>query len=239
MLTFVPGQVNSIAMVDVQSDQYSSQTAQQVLTAKLLQPLLERRRPQRVLILQHDALGQLQLEPIGLIQIIYLSTKAAADNAVLQCRLSALPFTSESFDLIVLQHLVTDGDEDVLREALRVLAPGGDVLISGLNSAGVQYRIRNRQARYPGLRINRIIEHLKSESFVIEHCLRMGLAGLSGPPPRDSWHGMSMPFADHVVLHGHHQSHIGNASILRFKQTRRSRVNTAALDGVSSRKAAS
>ena len=167
MLTFVPGQVNSLAMVDVQNNQYSSQSALQLLTTKLLQPLLERRRPERVLLLKQDATIDLRLKPVGLVQIICLSSEERADDAILHCRLSALPLATESFDLIVLQHLIVDGDEPVLKEVLRVLAPGGDVLISGLNSAGVQYRIRNRHDQYPGLKINRIIDHLKSESFTI------------------------------------------------------------------------
>jgi len=46
-----------------------------------------------------------------------------------------------------------------------------------------------------------------------------------------------LPFADRVVLHGHHQSNIHNAHILRFRQIKTTGRATAALDGCSSREA--
>lgn len=231
-------------MVDVQNHQYVNQKAQQLLALKLLQPLLERRRPERVLVLKHVAAGDLQLAPVSRVLIIRLSTDKTAENAVVHARLSALPFADAAFDLVVLQHLIVDGSEEVLQEALRILTPAGDIIISGLNCAGLRYRVGNRAERYPGLRLNRVIYHLKSQSFKIEKCLRMGLAGMSRPLPgnswfEDNWRGPALPFADRVVIHGHHQSSISNASILRFRQARRARVSSAALDGVSSRKAAS
>jgi hypothetical protein len=80
---------------------------------------------------------------------------------------------------------------------------------------------------------------LKSQSFNVEQCLLMGIGGFSKPAPRAIWHGLGLPFADRVVLHGHHQSNMNNGSILRFKQARPARVASAALDGVSNRTAAS
>jgi SAM-dependent methyltransferase len=244
MLTLVPGQVNSVVMVEIKSQHPTTQAAPQLLASELLQPLMAKRRPERVLILKRAGADDLVLEPVGRVQIIRLSTDPAAAESTVRCWLGALPFAEEAFDLVILHQLVSDGDEPVMRSALQVLVTGGDLVISGLNSAGLQYRIKNREDQFPGLKINRVIEHLKSESFKIEHCFRMGLAGLSRPAPKtcwqgNGWSGLAMPFADHVMLHGHHQSNIQNASILRFKQAKRSRVASAALDGVSSRKAAS
>jgi hypothetical protein len=42
-----------------------------------------------------------------------------------------------------------------------------------------------------------------------------------------------------VVLHGHHQSHIEGGHILRFRQIKTAGRASAALDGCSSREAAS
>lgn len=231
-------------MVDLKNQHNPNQSAQQSLAAKLLQPLMAKRRPERVLVLKHAGADDLTLEAISPVQIIRLNTDQAAAGGEVRCRLSALPFTEASFDLVILHQLIIDGSEPVMQQALLGLVAGGDLVISGLNSAGLQYRIKNREEHFPGLRINRIIEHLKSQSFNIEHCMRMGLAGMSRPAPKNcwhgkSWHGLIMPFADYVMLHGHHQSNIQNASILRFRQAKRNRVAAAALDGVSSRKAAS
>ena len=85
--------------------------------------------------------------------------------------------------------------------------------------------------------MDRVCRVLKSHSFKIEQCLLMGLAGLSKPAPKATWHGLGFPFADRAVLHGHHQSNIGNASILRFKQAKSVTIAPAALDGCSSREA--
>jgi len=244
MLTLVPGQVKSVVMVEIKSQHQTTQTSPQLLASELLQPLLAKRRPERILILKHASADNLLLEPVGRAQTIRLSTDPTAADSTVRCWLGALPFAEASFDLVILHQLVSDGDEPVMRSALEALVAGGDLVICGLNSAGLQYRIKNRQEQFPGLKINRVIEHLKSESFKIEHCFKMGLAGLSRPAPincwkGNGWHALTMPFADHVVLHGHHQSNIQNASILRFRQAKRSRVASAALDGVSSRKAAS
>jgi hypothetical protein len=226
------------------SHDQSTQTAQQTLVLELLQPLMAKRRPQRVLVLQHAVADELPLSSLGPVQIIRLSSHEpdqdmCTDAAVIKCRMSALPFEPASFDLVVLHQLIADGDEAVMQEAMQALVAGGDLVICGLNSAGIQFRIKNRQDQFPGLKINRIIERLKSESFNIEQCLRLGLAGLSMPAHKDSRHGLAMPFSDYVVLHGHHQSNIHDASILSFKKLSRRRVSSAALDGVSSRKAAS
>jgi hypothetical protein len=166
------------------------------------------------------------------------SDELSADSQV-KCRITALPFEEAAFDLVVLHHLLSDGDETFMTETLRVLSAAGDLVISGLNSSGMRNRFANRQHAVPALKLNKVCRFLKAHSFKVENCLLMGLAGMSRPAPRATWYGLGLPFADRVVVHGHHQSSISNISILRFKQMRSSRVSSAALDGVSSRKAAS
>ena len=226
-------------MVVVQTDHQAAQSAQQALAGEVLQPLLARRRPERILVLKHASAGDLPLEPVNSAQIIRLSSEEFSADALVRCRITALPFEEAAFDLVILHHLLSDGSEPLLAETLRVLVAGGDLVISGLNSSGMRNRIGNRNHQVPALKLNRICNFLKSHSFNVESCLQMGLAGLSRPAPRATWHGLGLPFADRVVLHGHHQSNIKNASILRFKQTRSARVTSAALDGISNRKAAS
>ena len=140
--------------------------------------------------------------------------------------------------LVILHHLVNDGSEPFLTEALRVIIEGGDIVISGLNSSGLRNRIVNRKQQVPALKLDRICKFLKGRSFNIEQCLLMGLGGFSRPAAKPTWHGFGLPFADRVVLHGHHQSHIQNARILRFRQLK-SGGTPAALDGCSSREAVS
>ena len=224
--------------VDYTQDQ-SNLSAQQKLAAQLLQPLLARRRPARILVLKHDGAQDLPMEPANSAQLIRLSTGGSSPGDMLQCRISALPFEEAAFDLVILHHLVADGSEPYLAEALRVLGAGGDIVISGLNSSGLRNRIVNRKRKVPALKLNRICNFLKSQSFNIEQCLLMGLGGFSRPAPKATWYGLGLPFADRVVLHGHHQSNIQNAHILRFRQVKSAGRTSAALDGCSSREAVS
>jgi len=239
MLTPVSRQVKYVEMVVAQTDHQAARSAQQTLVAQLLQPLLARRRPERILVLKHAAVGDLPLQPVNAAQIIRLSTQESSADAMVRCRITALPFEEAAFDLVILHHLLGDGSERFLAETFRVMAAGGDLVISGLNSSGLRNRIVNRKQALPALKLNKVCNFLKSHSFKIENCLLMGLAGLSRPAPTATWNGFGLPFADRVVLHGHHQSNIKNASILSFRNVRSARVASAALDGVSSREAAS
>ena len=220
-------------------DQSRQHSAQQTLAEQVLQPLLTRRRPQRILMLKHASEQDLVLQPVSAAQVVRLSTNAFEENTLICCRLTALPFEKSAFDLVILHHLVCDGSESLFAEALRVMTAGGDIVISGLNSSGLRNRIGNRKQRVPALKLDRVCIFLKSRSFNIEHCLMMGLGGFSRPAPRATWHGLGLPFADRVVLHGHHQSSINNASVLRFKQLQRAGRTSAVLDGCSSREAVS
>lgn len=239
MLTLVYGQVNFVVMVVDHTSHQLDHSAQQTLVAQLLQPLLVRRRPERILVLKHADAGDLPLEPANFAQVIRLSTGEFSADTLVKCRIAELPFEEAVFDLVILHHLVSDGREPFLTEALRVMTAGGDILISGLNSSGLRNRIGNRKQRIPALKLDRICKFLKSQSFNIEQCLLMGLGGFSKPAPRATWHGLGFPFADRVVLHGHHQSNIKNVSVLHFKQIHPAGLAPASLDGCSSRKAAS
>jgi SAM-dependent methyltransferase len=239
MLTFVNHQVNCFAMVVASTSHQSTQSAQQTLAAQLLQPLLTKRRPGRILVLKHADAGDLPLQQENAAQIIRLSSNELSDDGLLRCRLEALPFEESVFDVVILHHLVSDGRDPFLAGILRVVTEGGDIVISGLNSTGLRNRISNRNQRMPALQLDRICHFLKSHSFDIENCLTMGLAGFSRPALKATWFGMGLPFADRVVLHGHHQSNIKNASVLRFKQAQLAGLSSAALDGCRSRDAAS
>ena len=238
MLTLVYRDVN-FYMVAVPTDNNQTQSAQQKLASRLLLPLLARRRPERVLVLKDAGASDLPLELVRPAQVVRLSTDPFCDDAMIQCRLAALPFEEAAFDVVVLHHVVSDGSEDFLNEILRVLVAGGDLVISGLNSSGLRNRFGNRNNRIPALKLDRVCNFLKSRSFNVEQCLLMGMGGFAKPAPRATWHGLGLPFADRVVLHGHHQSNIDIGSILRFRQVRPRRVASAALDGVSTRAAAS
>jgi SAM-dependent methyltransferase len=226
-------------MVVDYSNHLTAPSAQQMLAAELLQPLLARRRPGKVLILKHEAARDLHLDPPAETRIVRLNTDEDSPQSVLHCRLGALPFEEATFDMVILHHLVQDGSEPFVAEAMRVLIEGGDVIISGLNSSGLRNRIFNRKHELAALKLDKVCQFLKSRSFQLEQCLMMGWGGFSKPSPKATWHGLGYPFADRVILHGHHQSTLTNGRILRFKPLKATAVTKAALDGCSSLEIAS
>lgn len=223
-------------MVDHQAPQIIDQTAQQSLTNRLLAPLIKKRRPQRVLLLKHALAADIICDCSESTEVINLSNEERADGAQIFARLSALPFEDVAFDLIVLQHLISDGNEVVMAEAMRVLAPGGDIIISGLNYAGLRYHSSNRSNQFPAIKINKASHLLKSNSFNITHSLRSGFAGLSWPKADSGWSSSSLPFTDRVALQAHHRSGQHTVQLSSLDKVRSASVSTAVFDAVSRRK---
>ncbi len=239
MLTPVQQQVNLFAMADDRSTNNADQAAQQALATRLLQPLMERHRPQRVLILKHDASPDVVIQVSSSAEIVRLSNNERPEGAQIIARLDAMPFEDVAFDLVIIQHLIADGSEDTLTEATRVLAPGGDLVICGLNYYGLRYHSRRRGNRYPGIKINRTIFHLNSNLFTIKHCLRSGFLGMSRPLAHESLTGLTLPFADRVVLHARHRSGAQPLRLADLKSTRAASVASVALDGLRNRNSSS
>lgn len=63
------------------------------------------------------------------------ATEQSDDKAKLCCDFSALPISNRSVDVVVLQHCLSNANSpiDILREAERVLVPGGRLFILGEN----------------------------------------------------------------------------------------------------------
>lgn len=235
MLTPVHRQVNVFAMVNHQRVQIEDQTAQQALTARVLHPLMARRRPQRVLILKHDSAADVLMNASISAEIVCLTNHIRSERAQLHARLDSLPFEDTTFELIVIQHLVVDGTEDLVAEATRVLAPGGDIVISGLNFAGLRYHSNRRGNRYPGIKINRTIFQLNSNKFSIRHCLRSGFLGMSRPLAHEGWPGLVLPFTDRVVIHARHRSGSQPLQLSRLDRVSSASVSSAVPSGMTSR----
>jgi hypothetical protein len=221
------------------ADRQTAHAAHQALVAKLLQPLLARRRPERILVLKHEAAGDLQFEAAAAAQVIRLGTRGDAAGAPLHCRLHELPFAEASFELVILHHVVGDGSEPFLGEVMRVLTAGGDLVVSGLNSSGLRSRFINREPRMPALKLDKVCNYLKANSINVELCLLMGLGGFSRPAPKATWHGLGYPFADRVMLHGHRHSAISSKNVLRVKRIQPAGIASVSLDGCRNREAAS
>lgn len=241
MLTLDFEQVNTITttMTAAQTDSQTAHAADQALVDKLLQPLIARRRPDRILVVKHGGAGDLKFEAGERTYVIRLGSGGDAMDAPLRCRIGELPFVEASFELVILHHVVCDASEPVFAEVMRVMSAGGDLVVSGLNSSGLRSRFMQRKHGVPALKLDRVCQTLKSNSVNVELCLLMGLGGFSRPAPKATWHGLGYPFADRVMLHGHRQRAIKNKNVLLFKHVQPAGLVSVALDGCSNREAAS
>lgn len=102
------------------------------------------------------------------------------------CNYTALPFASNSIDLVVLPHILEFSDEphQILREVERILIPEGQVIVIGFNPLslwGLKRKL-DRNGEYPWngtyLSINRLKDWLKLLGFEVDR----GSLGCYVPP---------------------------------------------------------
>ncbi len=115
-----------------------------------LQALRANRMPHRWVAQRHLAWPEPSVSTVPLDDA--LSTQLPIDPLALRCDFDALPFPSQSLDLVVLPHALEMAADPhlTLREVERVLVPEGRVMILGFNSAswwGVRQRLGHATQR--------------------------------------------------------------------------------------------
>jgi SAM-dependent methyltransferase len=118
---------------------------------------------------------------------IPLRQKAGCQGAVdVLCDLAALPFASNSTDLVVLPHVLEFSDEphQILREVERILIPEGQVIVVGFNPLSLwgMKRKLDRSGEFPWngsyLSLNRLKDWLQLLGFEVDR----GQLGCYVPP---------------------------------------------------------
>ena len=148
-------------------------------------------------------------------------------RAPLECVSSALPFQDGVFQKVILYLVVVDGAESELDEACRVLAPGGELLVLGLNRGSWSGMWRYRKGPVPRMRIADVKNSLRVHDMEIDHVLGAGLLGRA--KPLMDWKrlsGIALPLADLVVLRARHRDRPA-ATRLRMKRFPARAVPTA------------
>jgi SAM-dependent methyltransferase len=147
------------------------------------------------------------------------------------CSSAQLPFQDGVFSLVVLHHVIGDGDEAELDEAARVLARNGVLLLLGLNRLGWRYRAQDGVRRLPGLAPLKVKARLDALDMVMQGFAGAGLAGRQRPTLlNDGLLGLAAPFADLVLLQAHHRDSPG-VTPLRFRKSRSAVVQSAPIRG--------
>lgn len=147
------------------------------------------------------------------------------------CASSQLPFQDRVFGLVVLHHVLENGDEPELAEAVRVLRRGGVLLILGLNRFGWRYRRQDASSRLPGLAPLCITRRLRAMGMVMQGSAGAGLAGQSAPPFMSRGASrLGLPFADLLLLQARHRD-TPEVTPLRFRKSRTGVVQSAPMQG--------
>ena len=135
------------------------------------------------------------------------SQLAVNPRALLECSSSALPFQDDVFRVVLLWLVTEHGEEPELGEACRVLMPGGELFVLGMNRgswAGMRCRHKAGVAR---MSLPRVIGRLKDLDMAIEHVTGIGLLGQPGPKMESNrLSTMALPFADLVLIRAMHRT---------------------------------
>lgn len=149
----------------------------------------------------------------------------------LRCDCAALPFQDGVFRMVVLQHIVSHGQEAELAEAKRVLAPDGVLLILGLNRMGWRFQTQGPVRRLPGLAPFRVRTQLERLDMTMQGFAGAGLGGARRPAFMNTGlAGLGVAFADLLLLQARHRDS-PQVTPLRFRKARSGVVQSAAMWG--------
>jgi SAM-dependent methyltransferase len=122
-----------------------------------------------------------------------------------RCATAELPFIDAAFRVVVLYHVIASGEEPELPEACRVLAPGGDLVIVGLNHCGWTGFDAGAFAEVPRLHPARVRRRLRHMGMVLAGHFGAGLLGRNRPGVlAQTWQRPIVSVADVVLLHARH-----------------------------------
>lgn len=129
------------------------------------------------------------------------------EGRLVRCASGELPFVDEAFRSVILYHVIENGDEAELEEACRVLVPGGDLLIIGVNRTswvGIDGRAWPELPRLHGVRVSM---RLRALGMRVEERQGAGLLGRARPAVIGRrWQGLVLPVADVVLLRARHRN---------------------------------
>jgi hypothetical protein len=129
----------------------------------------------------------------------------AGDGPRLLCDSAELPFVDSVFRGVTLYHVIGEGGEAELAEACRVLAPGGDLLVVGLNHCGWAGFDSGVCAGVPRLHSARVQYRLRELGMIVEARLGAGLFGRERPAVLEhGWQRLAVAVADVVLLRARH-----------------------------------
>lgn len=149
----------------------------------------------------------------------------------LRCDSDQLPFQDGVFQAVLLHHVVSDGSELELDEAVRVLARDGVLILLGLNRMGWRFRVRGSSERLPGLAPLRVKKRLEALGMTMQGFTGAGFCGMNRPIWMNSGiASLGAPLADIVLLQASHR-HGPEVTPIQFRNSRTGVVQSAPMRG--------
>lgn len=191
--------------------------------------IVARLRPRNLLLIGTclEALPQDSLNSIAL--KVDIESKGNSARGSLVCHTGSLPFRDEEFDMVLVQHMLSNGQEPELEEACRVIRPGGQLLMIG---AGRFCGARKKQDReQPSMNVGSILRNVRSRDFEIKQCEGFGMRGR--PVHLDArWQKPLLRFSNLILIRGRHRGNHPMVTPLRFGRPGGASVRVPALDGL-------
>ena len=123
------------------------------------------------------------------------------------CETAELPFQDSVFSMVLLHHVISDGMESELNEAVRVLARDGVLIILGINRLGWRFRFQGRLRKLPGIAPLKVKSRLDRLDMSMQGFAGAGFFGMKRPVFMSSEiAGLGSPFADVVLLQARHNN---------------------------------
>ena len=123
------------------------------------------------------------------------------------CETAELPFQDSVFRMVLLHHVISDGMESELNEAVRVLARDGVLIILGINRMGWRFRFQGRLRPLPGIAPLKVKARLDRLEMTMQGFAGAGFFGLRRPVFMSSGiAGLGSPMADVVLLQARHNN---------------------------------
>jgi SAM-dependent methyltransferase len=163
---------------------------------------------------------------------ISLTQSGRADSGQrIVCDSGNLPFQDRVFSMVVLHHVVGEGDEAELAEAVRVLGRNGVLILLGLNRMGLRYRTQDRMRRLPGIAPFKVRARLEQMEMTMQGFAGAGLGGLRRPAfMAAGLPGLAASIADVVLLQARHRDS-PEVTPLRFRKPSSVVVQSAVIRG--------
>ena len=74
------------------------------------------------------------------LNVVTIHSGSGGPDDIVRCETAKLPFQDDSFEIIVMHHVFSDGHEPELDEAVRILAGDGELFVLGRGKLGLRAR---------------------------------------------------------------------------------------------------